>query len=96
MALRALAEIDIDASAHASKGFGDVPLETMDLVITLCADEVCPEIGGGAQRLHWPLPDPAAATGDDAAQLASFRSVRDEIRRRLEDLFSADRAAARP
>jgi arsenate reductase len=53
----------------------------VDLVITLCADEVCPVFLGRARRLHWPLPDPAAVPGDDA--IATFRRVRDELRKRI-------------
>jgi len=32
------------------------------------------------------MPDPAGASGSDAERLKRFRSVRDEIARRLEDL----------
>ncbi len=44
---------------------------------------------GEACRVHWPLPDPAAATGSDEEILDSFRWVRDELRRRLDALFGA-------
>jgi arsenate reductase len=56
---------------------------TVDTVITLCAEEVCPVFLGRARRLHWGVPDPAAATGDEDARLAAFRTTRDELRRRL-------------
>ncbi|MGD2151750.1 MAG: hypothetical protein PVG79_00690 [Gemmatimonadales bacterium] len=59
----------------------------VDAVITLCAEEVCPAWLGYAHRLHWPLPDPAAATGSDDEVLGAFRSVRDELSRRLVALF---------
>jgi arsenate reductase len=35
-------------------------------------------------RHHWGFDDPAHAPGDEAAQLAVFRRVRDEIRRVFE------------
>ncbi|MBI2537408.1 MAG: arsenate reductase ArsC, partial [Gemmatimonadetes bacterium] len=41
-AVEAMREIRIDISAQYSKGMGDVPLEEADLIITLCAEEVCP------------------------------------------------------
>jgi hypothetical protein len=41
-------------------------------------------------RIHWSIEDPAAATGDDAAKLAVFRRVRDEIRDHLTELAKAD------
>ena len=87
LAVQALAEIGIDISGHFSKGMSEVPAARVDAVITLCAEEVCPAWLGRAHRLHWGLPDPAAAGGDDAARLQSFRDVRDELRRRLGILF---------
>ena len=88
-AVEAMREIAIDISSQHSKGRDDVPLEEADLIITLCAEEVCPVVPGGrAERLHWPLPDPAAVTGDPAARLDRFRAVRDELARRLEALWA--------
>lgn len=88
-AVEAMREIAIDISPQHSKGMDDVPLEEADLIITLCAEEVCPVVPGGrAERLHWPLPNPAAVTGDPAARLDRFRAVRDELARRLEALWA--------
>ena len=64
-----------------------MPLETIDRVVTLCAEEVCPAVRAGVERLHWPLSDPAAEEGDEAARLRAFRRVRDELRQRLAELF---------
>ena len=87
-AIEALAELGIDASTHASKSVQDIDPTTVGLVITLCAEEVCPAFLGRAERLHWPIPDPAS---DDPALTPEelrtrFRAARDEIRRRLEVL----------
>jgi arsenate reductase len=89
-AIRALEEIGIDPSAQSSKGMDDirgVDGPAVDAVITLCAEEVCPVWLDEALRLHWPLPDPADAVGSDEDILGSFRSVRDELGRRLAALF---------
>ena len=89
-AVRALDEAGIDASGQSSKSIDDMRdggEPAVDAVITLCAEEVCPLWLGEAHRLHWPLPDPAAAEGSDDEVLDSFRSVRDELRRRLTPLF---------
>lgn len=87
-ALEALAEEGIDASAQTSKSVQDIDPATVDLVITLCAEEVCPAFLGRAERLHWPIPDPAsddpALTPEDLR--ARFRAGRDELRRRLVQL----------
>jgi len=57
------------------------------VVITLCAEEVCPVFLGKARRLHWGLPDPAGNGATEAEQLQSFRDVREELRRRLAVVF---------
>lgn len=88
-AVSALAERDIDISAHFSKGVADVPRDEVDTVITLCADEVCPVFPGDVERLHWALPDPAAAEGSDEERMQAFRDVRDEIERRLRAWFGS-------
>lgn len=86
-AVRAMAEIGIDISHQRSKGIEAVPVERIDTVITLCAEEVCPTFPRPVQRLHWPLPDPAAVKGSPEERLEAFRRVRDEIARRLRELF---------
>ncbi|MCT3162187.1 arsenate reductase (thioredoxin), partial [Lacticaseibacillus rhamnosus] len=39
----------------------------------------CPVTPPTVRRLHWPLADPAAASGSQEAVLAVFRQVRDQI-----------------
>lgn len=85
-AIEVLAEWGIDASTHTSKSVQDIDPATVDLVITLCAEEVCPAFLGKAERLHWPIPDPASDDpGLSPDQLRErFRMGRNEIQRRLE------------
>ena len=88
LAVRALAEIGIDISANRSKSVEEIDRSAVDTVITLCAEEVCPVYLAPARRLHWPLPDPAGHDEDDLeASLDRFRSVRDELSRRIERFF---------
>ncbi len=77
LSIEILKEIGIDISHHISKGVGS--LLGVEAVITLCADEVCPVFPGKATRLHWGLPDPVGIEG--------FRSIRDELKLRLQFLF---------
>jgi len=87
-AVKALKEVGFDPDRLYSKSVSDLPREfigSLDYVITLCAEEVCPVILSKAQKIHWPLPDPAGKIGTDDEQLSLFRDTRDEIRRRLED-----------
>ncbi len=86
-AIRALDEIGIDIRSHHSKSVESISPDGVDAVITLCAEEVCPVFLGAAHRVHWGLPDPAGVGTTDDEQLAAFRSVRDELRRRLERVF---------
>ncbi|RJP22665.1 MAG: arsenate reductase ArsC [Deltaproteobacteria bacterium] len=86
-AIRVLNEIGIDISGHRSKGLESIDTGSVDAVITLCAEEVCPVFLGKAHRVHWGLPDPAGVTGTEETRLDAFRSVRDELRRRLKVLF---------
>lgn len=80
-AVAALAERGIDISAQASSDVASVDVAGVDVVITLCADEVCPAWPGRIERVHWPLPDPAGAPEASAAE--RFGDIRDELERRL-------------
>jgi arsenate reductase len=89
-ATEVMAELGIDLSAHRSKSVEAIDPETVNTVITLCAEEVCPAFLGQARRLHWPIPDPAR---DDASLsreeiLSRFRTARDTLRGKLETLHS--------
>jgi len=84
---RALGESGIDISGQRSKSVDEIPPADVDVVVTLCAEEVCPVFLGKALRVHWGLPDPAAAVGSDDQKLQAFRDVRDELRRRLAVVF---------
>jgi arsenate reductase len=90
LAIQVMREAEIDISAQRSKGLAAIPIENIDLVVTLCGEaaESCPTLPGKTDRLHWPLPDPASAAGDEEAVLRIFRQVRDEIHERVEKLFS--------
>lgn len=84
-AIAAMREIGIDISGHRSKAVEEFAGQRFDYVITVCdnARERCPIFSGQTTHIHWSFDDPAAAAGDEAARLATFRRVRDEIRSRL-------------
>jgi arsenate reductase len=91
-AIAAMQEAGVDISAQESTVVTDAMLAESDLVVTVCghADEQCPLLPPGVRRLHWPLPDPAKATGNQDEITAAFRAVRDDIRRRVETLLQTD------
>jgi arsenate reductase (thioredoxin) len=84
-AVEAMAELGIDISGQHSKSIEDIDIGTLDLVVTLCAEEVCPVLSGRVRRLHWPIPDPASkdtSISPDAMR-ERFRTARDQIQSRL-------------
>ena len=86
-AIEVMAEIGIDISGHTSKSVDTIDPATVDTVITLCAEEVCPASLGGARQFHWPIPDPASYTGEPREQQQKrFRAAREQIRARLQTL----------
>jgi arsenate reductase len=95
LAVKALAELGIDISRQTSKKADTIDPRTVDTVVTLCAEEVCPVFLADARRVHWPLPDPTAGGGTEEETLARFREVRDEIRRRLPGLLPEVESARR-
>ena len=82
----ALTEVGIDVSRQRSKSVAEIDAGSVDLVITLCAEEVCPVYPKRVRKIHWPLPDPAAETSAFTHPLDAFRDVRDELARRIAEL----------
>lgn len=85
-AIEVMHEIGADLTTHTSKSVDTIDPASVDTVITLCAEEVCPVYLGNVRRLHWPIPDPAspdpAMPRDEL--IRRFREARDTIRRKLE------------
>lgn len=84
-----LGEVGITITEQKPKGLADVPLEEIDLAITLSPEirENCPALPRRTKILHWSLPDTKNARGGDAAMNAVFRYMRDEIDRKVAALF---------
>ncbi len=90
-AIAVMAERGVDMSGQHSKAVSTIDPATVDLVVTLCAEEVCPLFLGAAARLHWPIDDPASGDPSIAREgfLARFRRAADEIDARLAELTPA-------
>jgi arsenate reductase (thioredoxin) len=86
-AIEVMREAGIDIGAQRSKSVQSIEPGSVDAVVTLCAEEVCPVFLGKARRYHWPIDDPAVrgAAATRAEMLARFRRARDEIQRRLDE-----------
>lgn len=87
-AVAVMLEDGVDISHQTSDSIDPGLLARMTLAVTLCGDarETCPLTPASVTRLHWPLSDPAKATGTEEEVMAEFRRTRDEIRRRVEEL----------
>ena len=85
-AIEVMKEVGADLTSHASKSADTIDPASVDTVITLCAEEVCPVFLGQARRLHWPIPDPASPDRSIPRDemLRRFREARDAIRAKLE------------
>ena len=88
LAVRAMAEVQIDISDHHAKGLDDAPLADADVIVTLCADEECPLTPPQVRRISWAMPDPAGRGNTELEELAAFREARDEITGRVTAFWS--------
>lgn len=88
-AIAVMAEASIDISAQESTVVDNVMIESADVVVTVCghADEQCPVLPVGTRKIHWPLRDPAKATGTEDEIMAQFRETRDDVRSRVTALL---------
>lgn len=91
-----LNEVGIDAHGLRSKGLQAVPLNDIDLIITLCREAQCSVIPHGIPVRAWPLPDPASVMGDEEDKREAFRATRDELQRRMPALLAELAGSPRP
>ena len=89
-AIAVMEEAGVDISAQESTIVTDEMLKRADVVVTVCghADEQCPAIPPGVRKIHWPLSDPAKATGSEEEIMSEFRATRKEVKRRVKSLLT--------
>jgi len=91
-AIHLLESLQHDISGLRSKSWSEFAkpgAPPLDFVFTVCdnaANEVCPVWPGQPMSAHWGLPDPAAATGDDAAIDAAFEEAHAALSQRIAKL----------
>jgi len=88
-AILVMHEVDVDISQQESTKLTDEMLAAADYLVTVCghADENCPALPAGIRKEHWPLDDPAKASGTEDEIMAVFRASRDDIRQRVDGLI---------
>ncbi|MCS7186122.1 MAG: arsenate reductase ArsC [Armatimonadetes bacterium] len=90
LAIAVMAEKSIDISHHKPKPLDLDFARTVDLIVTVCgeADAECAQLPLPVPKVHWNLPDPAKAEGDETERLQAFRKVRDEIEKLVAKLVA--------
>ena len=89
-AIRVMQEIGIDISQSRPKSVYEFTDQPFDYVITVCdhANETCPVFPNAARRIHWPIEDPFAVTGDETTGLEAYRCARYELRKKIENFLA--------
>ena len=89
LAIRALADIGIDASDHTSKSAEQFLDQEFDVVVTVCdsAAKDCPNWPGAKRIEHWPIEDPSWGPDDPATRYDRFVETRNELAQRIEKLM---------
>ena len=82
VAVEAMAEVGIDIAAQQPKLLSDAAVESSDVVITMGCGDACPFYPGKRYE-DWKLDDPAGQG------IEAVRPIRDEIKRRVEDLIAS-------
>ena len=87
IAVKVMQEVGIDISHQKLKNISEIPLDKINIVITLCGDaaERCPIFPGKVKKIHWELEDPAKAQGSKEEIIKVFRTVRDKIKFYIEN-----------
>jgi arsenate reductase len=90
-AIKVMQEAGIDISAQESTIVTDDMLQWADVVVTVCghADEQCPVLPPGVKKVHWPLTDPAKATGSESEIMNEFRATRSDVENRVRELLGS-------
>jgi protein-tyrosine-phosphatase/DNA-binding transcriptional ArsR family regulator len=89
LAVRALAEMNIDIHGQHSKSLEQFIGQHFDYIITVCdrAKESCPVFPGDPVRIHWSFPDPSAVEGTEEARFQAFRETSIQMMTRISYLL---------
>ncbi len=87
LALRVMAELDIDISGQRSKSLDVFEGQDFDYVVMVCSNaaETCPFFPGGRVQIHHAFDDPASVDGTEEEKLRAFRKSRNQINKWMID-----------
>ena len=89
-AISTMKEIGIDISDYESKSLEDLDMDfinDIDYIITLCAEEFCPNLNNKAKKIHWANEDPDNDSYSDQQLEKEFRRTRENIFKLLKKFF---------
>ena len=97
-AMEVLKEKGIDTEGLHPKKLDKFVGQKIDLVVTVCdkARQECPTFPGALSIAHWPLEDPSAFQGTYEETLFTFRTIRDEIERRIREYILTGKIFSNP
>ena len=84
LAISSMKEIGIDISSQKSKSISTINPDSVDYIITLCAEEICPVFLKNVYKEHWPFEDPSLIEGNEDKKLEAFRKIRDELYNKIQ------------
>ena len=81
-AILVMNDIGIDISKNTTKSIKSINkkfINSLDYVITLCAEEVCPVVPKATRVFHWPNEDPDNDIFNDIQSKNAFTKTREDI-----------------
>lgn len=91
VAVKVMAEYNIDIHAQQSKGLDQFLDQQFDYIITVCdrARETCPIFPGSPIKIHWSIADPTALKGSAEVLYQAFRATAIELDERIDYFLSS-------
>lgn len=85
LAVRAMAEMNIDIQEQRSKSLQQYIDEDFDFIITVCdrAREACPVFPGDPEQIHWSFEDPSTVEGSEQERFQVFRQTALQLNNRI-------------
>jgi protein-tyrosine-phosphatase/DNA-binding transcriptional ArsR family regulator len=95
-AVRVMGARGIDLAGRRSKHLSEFATWRFDCVISLCdrVREVCPELPGHPELIHWSIPDPARAGDSDEQTYPAFERTANELAQRIPFVLELIKEAA--
>ena len=81
-AIETMKDFGIDISLNKTKHIEQIDegfISSVDYVITLCAEEVCPAVPNSTKLIHWPNEDPDNNKYNHLQSKNAFNKTRDNI-----------------